>query len=515
MDLRTTNFTEFQNANELYEPLHKIDTQLYIYKKDGKKYYSYEPISDMEQLAYTPAIPPERLGDSTFCKEHDIKYPYIGGSMAYGISSAEMVTELGKNGMTGFIGTGGLGAERTEKAIKQVRQNAPEVPFGCNLIYVPSGEEYEKTLVSLYLKEHVEMIEASAFVDMTPQLVRYRAKGLRRDENGKIIERNRIIAKASRVEVAAKFLSPASEKLISSLLDSGEITQEEAELLREVPIASDITAEADSGGHTDCRPAMPLFSSFCAVRDRLQPRYDKRIRVGLGGGIGTPYAAAAAFAMGAAYIVVGSIHQACVESGTSDIVREMLAKTGQADTAIAPSADMFDIGGKVQVIKTGTLFAMRAQKLLALYNSYNSLEEIPQKDREFVEKNILRDSFENVWHQTVQFFKTRSIKQLEKAEKSPKYKMALVFRYYLGKASGWAIAGDLSRKIDFQIWSGPAIGAFNEWTKDSFLENIDERRCATVAKNILFGASVIARMDAIRHCGVDLFTDIPIRPRKY
>ena len=37
-------------------------------------------------------------------------------------------------------------------------------------------------------------------------------------------------------------------------------------------------------------------------------------------------AVAAAFAMGAAYVLVGSVHQACVESGTSDIVRAMLAQ---------------------------------------------------------------------------------------------------------------------------------------------------------------------------------------------
>ena len=70
----------------------------------------------------------------------------------------------------------------------------------------------------------------------------------------------------------------------------------------------------------------------------------------------TPGSAAAAFAMGAAYIVTGSVNQACVESGTSDVVRDMLAEAGQADITMAPAADMFEMGVEVQVLKRGTTF---------------------------------------------------------------------------------------------------------------------------------------------------------------
>jgi NAD(P)H-dependent flavin oxidoreductase YrpB (nitropropane dioxygenase family) len=40
-----------------------------------------------------------------------------------------------------------------------------------------------------------------------------------------------------------------------------------------------------------------------------------------------------------------------VEAGTSDTVRQMLAEAEQADVAMAPSADMFELGVKVQVLK--------------------------------------------------------------------------------------------------------------------------------------------------------------------
>ena len=68
------------------------------------------------------------------------------------------------------------------------------------------------------------------------------------------------------------------------------------------------------------------------------------LRVGLAGGIATPDAAAGAFAMGAAYILTGSINQAAVEADTSDCVREMLVQARQADVAMAPAADGKGLG---------------------------------------------------------------------------------------------------------------------------------------------------------------------------
>ena len=146
-----------------------------------------------------------------------------------------------------------------------------------------------------------------------------------------------------------------------------------------MPVADDITVEADSGGHTDNRPAITLLPTILALRDRLQKQFQYATppRVGLAGGIATPASVAAAFAMGAAYVVTGSVNQACVESGSSDAVRKMLAEAGQADVTMAPAADMFEMGVKVQVLKRGTMFAMRAAKLYELYRAYPELGSDP------------------------------------------------------------------------------------------------------------------------------------------
>ncbi len=180
----------------------------------------------------------------------------------------------------------------------------------------------------------------------------------------------------------------------------------------------------------------------------------------------------------------------------------MLAEARQADVAMAPSADMFEMGVKVQVLKRGTMFPLRAAKLYELYQAHERWEEIPGKQRETLERDLFRDNFQGAWEKTRAFFNDRDPVQIERAEKDPHHKMALVFRSYLGLSSVWAKQGEPSRKIDYQIWCGPAIGAFNQWVKGSFLEAPENRDAVTVAMNLLMGAAVTTRFNWLLGQGV-------------
>ncbi len=463
-----------------------------------------------KQIADSSALlQPENLGDSVFCRELGIKYPYLGGSMAKGISSVSLTIELGKAGMLGFFGAAGLPIEKVEESINQLIDS--KVPFGINLIHSPYEPDLEAELAELYIRKGIRLIEASAFLTLTMPLVRYRLHGIHRATDGKIITPNRIIAKVSREELAEKFFSPPPEKLLKNLLQQGHITTEQAELARLIPMAQEVTAEADSGGHTDNRPALALFPTIQSLATRMQKQhaYNMPLRVGLGGGIGTPTAAAAAFAMGAAWIMVGSVHQACLESGTSDTVRKMLAEAKQSDLSMAPAADMFEMGVTVQVLKRGTMFAMRAARLYELYRSYESMTDIPAVEREKLEKTVFMAPMEQIWNQTRSFFLQRDSRQVERAERDSKHKMALVFRWYLGQSANWAKAGEPDRKIDYQIWCGPAIGAFNEWTKGTTLEDPANRHVSNVADAIMKGAAEISRSNIIRFMGG--FSETPLQ----
>lgn len=457
-------------------------------------------------VACAPAIRLENLGDPSFCADHELTYPLVAGSMAKGISSAAIVEAMGQAGMLGFFGAAGLPLETVEDAAERIAKNLGARPYGFNLIHSPHEPDLEAALVEMYIRRRIRLIEASAFLDLTLPVVRYRVHGIHRGKNGQIVTPNRIIAKVSREELAAKFFAPPPQKWLDKLIASGEITAEQAELAAQIPMAQDITAEADSGGHTDNRPAIALFPTIAALRDRMQAEYNypQPLRVGLGGGISTPASAAAAFALGAAYLVTGSVNQACLESGTCDEVRRLLSETRQADVTMAPAADMFEMGVDVQVLKRGTMFPMRAAKLFEIYRTCAGIDDIPVVEREKLEKTLFRAPLEEIWRQTRDYFLKRDPRQVERAERDPKHLMALVFRWYLGLAAHWANDGDASRKMDYQIWCGPAMGAFNEWTRGSCLEHPEDRSVVKVSLNILFGAAVLTRINILRFQGARL-----------
>jgi len=462
-------------------------------------------------VGYLPACSPEALGDASFRAEHGLKYAYVSGAMANGIGSTDIVEAMARGGMLGVFGAAGLPLDRVERAIDRLQGSLGGRSYGFNLIHSPNDPSLEAAVVELYLRRGVRLVEASAYLDLTLPVVRFRVRGIDRDETGRVVAPNKIIAKVSRVEVGSKFLAPPPERFLNELVALGEITSEQASMAAEIPMAGDLTAEADSGGHTDNQPAIVLIPTMLALRDRLQKQhgFDQPPRIGAAGGISTPWSAAGAFAMGASYVVVGSASQGCVESGTSDTVRGMLAQARQADIAMAPAADMFEMGVRVQVLKRGTMFAMRAAKLYEYYRAYDSIDQIPAPDRASLEKMYFKAPLETIWDQTRAYFLERDPSQVERAERDPKHLMALVFRWYLGKASHWANAGDPGRAVDYQVWCGPAMAAFNEWVRGTFLERPEERRVALVARNILYGAAVLIRARTVASQGVVVPSGIP------
>lgn len=506
--------------------LQRLDQPLWVVRIDGKvgltNSGSAVPARDggtsaAELLAYLPATPIESLGDPEFRAHYGVRYAYYTGAMANGIASTRLVTALGREGILASFGAAGMVAPRLEAAIAEIKAALPDGPYAFNLINSPNEPAMERAAAELYIKHGIRTVEASAYLDLTVNLVHYRLAGLRQDSSGRIVAENRVIAKLSRKEVARRFMQPAPDDLISQLLQEGKISEEQARLAQEVPIADDVTVEADSGGHTDNRPLVCLMPAILALRDEIQAkyRYPTPIRVGAAGGIGTPAAAAAAYGMGAAYIVTGSINQACLEAGTSEHTRHLLAQADMVDVIMAPAADMFEMGVRVQVLKRGTMFGLRASKLYELYTRYPSLEAIPAEEREKLEKTIFRRPLQDIWNETVQFFKERDPRQIERAEADPRQKMALVFRWYLGLSSRWSNNGEPGREMDYQIWCGPSMGSFNDWTRGTYLEQPENRRAVDVALHMLTGAAYLQRLRVLTSMGVRVDASLAnYRPEK-
>ena len=318
-------------------------------------------------LGVLPPIYPEWLGDRSFNEVNGTRFPYVGGAMANGIASTRMVIALAHSGCLAFFGAAGLSLGRVETAIDELQAalDASNLPWGVNLIHSPAEPENEAAVADLLLRKGVRCVEASAYLALTPSVVRYACSGLTRAANGMIERRNRVFAKVSRAEVARQFLEPPPAAILQGLLAAGLLSADEVALAAHLPLAEDITAESDSGGHTDNRPLGALLPSLACLRDQIcrERAYPRPIRIGAAGGLGTPAAVAAAFALGAAYVQTGSVNQACIESGLDDGARMMLAQAQMSDVIMAPAADMFEMGVKLSGARRDS--RIRAQKARA------------------------------------------------------------------------------------------------------------------------------------------------------
>jgi len=491
--------------------LEEVGTPLYVVEHVGGERRWYEAgqhgpgVGAHNLVATVPALEPSQLGSASFRRAHGLRYAYVVGAMAGGIASEEVVLAAADAGLIGFYGAGAVPIERVEQALRRIAADASGA-WGFNLLHNPSEPDVEEATVDRYLAHGVKRVSASAYMTLTHAVARYRLTGIR-EEDGQVVCPQHVFAKVSRPEVAERFLRPAPDGMLTDLVSAGHLTPAQAELAKQVPIASAVTAEADSGGHTDHRPLLALLPEMLALRDRVarEEGYGARgieVHVGAAGGLGTPAAVWGAFALGADYVLTGSVNQATREAGTSDLVKEMLATASFTDVASGPAPDMFEIGAKVQVLSRGSMYAQRAQRLYDLYKSYDSMDAIPDKDRKRIEKQMFQRPLAEVWEGTRGYWAQRDPRQVAKAERDPRHKMALTFRWYLGMTSRWAREGATDRKRDFQIWCGPSMGAFNAWAAGTPLEATSERTIAAVAEALLHGAAVEGRRALASALGV-------------
>jgi trans-AT polyketide synthase/acyltransferase/oxidoreductase domain-containing protein len=408
------------------------------------------------------------------------------------IASVDMVVRMGRAGYLGFFGAGGVKLPRIEESIRRIQAAlGGGEPFGVNLLSSPEDPGAEMGVVELCLRHGVRNVEAAGYIVLSPALVRYRVKGLSRGASGELASANRVIAKVSRPEVATAFLNPPPAQVVADLASAGLVSAEEAELARHVLMADDLCVEADSGGHTDMGATAVLLPAMIRLRDEICRRRNDQleVRVGSAGGIGTPEAAASAFLMGADFILTGSVNQCTVEAGNSDAVKDLLQTMDVQDTAYAPAGDLFELGAKVQVLKKEVFFPARANRLHELWRQHRAWEEIDAATRARIERDYFGRSFESVYRETASHYAERSPREIEKAERDPRHKMALVFRWYFVHTMRLALQGAQEQRVNFQVHCGPALGAFNQWVKGTPLEPWRQRHVDAIADRIMEGAA--------------------------
>lgn len=427
--------------------------------------------------AAASSSPARRLGSASFRRDYRVRRACVAGATQRGVSSKELVVRLGRAGHLGFFGAGGLTPAAAAEGLAAIRRSLTAgEPFGAGLPSSPGDPEAEDALVSLCLEHRVPFVEASGFVAASPALVRLRLKGLG--------EGYRLLARVSRPEVVEAFLAPPPEALVAELLRAGLVTAAEAKQARDVPLADDLCVEVE--------PGIPLTADVflpAALRQRDEARrrhgYEAEVRVGCAG-VGTPEAAAVAFLLGAGFVMTTAVNQCTVEAGTSDDVKDLLQAADVQDTELAPAAELFELGGRVQVLKKGVLFPGRANRLYDLWRRHGAWEEIEAPVRARIERDCFGRPFERVYEESV---RARWPREAAQADHDPRHRMALVFRCYCERGMELALAGETGERANYQVRCDPSLGAFNRWVKGTPLASWRRRHADAVADEILDGAA--------------------------
>ncbi|WP_369168025.1 ACP S-malonyltransferase [Streptomyces sp. R28] len=426
-----------------------------------------EPLPSVQSPAPVPpaafaAPTADTLGAATFRERYGLRRAYLLGALYGGISGREMLGAAAKAGLLGFLGTGGMPLDEVDGLLRDLSgELGLGGSFGVNLLYRHGAPEEESALVDLLLRHGADLVEASGFPLITPALVRFRLKG------------GRIIAKVSRTDVAAEFLAPPPERLVARLLETGEVTAEEARAAAGRPMADDLCVEADGGWLSSTADLLTLLPAVLRLRDTTATG-GHRVHVGCAGGIGTPEATGAAFLLGADFVLTGSVNQCSVEAATSAEVKDILQEAREYDVDTAPWGELFDLGVQARYLKRGLFFPARASRLHELWRRHGSLAQLDEETRSQVLDRYLGGE----------------APAPVAAGSTPEQQLAAVFRGYFTRGFRLAVSGDQRSRVDYLVHCGPAMGAFNQVVADTELHPWRARTVEAIADTLMEGAAI-------------------------
>ncbi|MFF0854552.1 ACP S-malonyltransferase [Streptomyces sp. NPDC003280] len=407
------------------------------------------------------AVTADTLGAATFRERYGLRRAYLLGSLYGGISGRQMLGAASKAGLLGFLGTGGLTLEEIDGRLRELAGDLGlGGAFGVNLLYRHGAPQEESALVDLLLRHGIDLVEASGFPLITPALVRFRLKG------------GRIIAKVGRTDVAAEFLAPPPERLVARLVETGEVTAEEARAAAGRPMADDLCVEADGGWLTSSADLLTLLPAVLRLRDGAALP-GERVHVGCAGGLGTPEAVAAAFLLGAEFVLTGSVNQCSVEAATSAEVKDVLQAAREYDVDTAPWGELFEFGTRARYLKRGLFFPARATRLHELWRRHASAAELDDET-----KTQILDRYLGGAHPAP-----------GAPGADPKQELAEFFRAYFTRGFRLAVTGDDRHRVDYLVHCGPAMGAFNQVVEGTGLQQWSARTVEAVADTLMEGAA--------------------------
>lgn len=243
-----------------------------------------------------------------------IKYPIFQGAMAQ-IALDPLVSAVSNAGGLGIIGSGGMSADRLREEIRKVRSNTDK-PFAVNLMLMMHNIP---ELVQVIVEEGVKIVTTGAGTP-APYMQTFKENGIK------------VIPVIPSVKIAKKMEALGADAVVAE--------------------------GTEAGGHVGETTTMALLPQVVSAVS---------IPVIGAGGIADGRGIAAAFALGAQGIQVGTRFLATVECPTHENFKQAVIQADDTSTTVTGRS----IGGPVRSIKNSMI-----AEYLKLENEHASREEL-------------------------------------------------------------------------------------------------------------------------------------------
>lgn len=454
-------------------------------KKETKEIFIEIEQPAAKKLPKANDLPEINNAKNQFCNKYGLKYPFVGGSMDHGISGKQLVSEMAKAGCLAFLSSTGLTFDQIHEEILETREMLTSKQFfGVNISYNPGNWIREDRMANLLIELDVPVVEASSYLTLTKELVKYKVSGLFKDENGEISSSHRVIAKVTRPDIAELFLLPIPNDLLKKLRDAGEITEEQFHMGAEISVADDICVVGDQAGPTDnsnLLSCFPVIKQWKEENQKTNP-WLSRCNLGVAGGIGTKDAVKAVFTLGADFILAGSVLLCTPESEISDSCKEVLKGLQVHDTQLLSSPDLFGLVTRQRVVRKGLFFPARANHLYELYRSNRGVGDLSVNEKRKLETKYFNYKIEDILRD---FNNQTNCDDRESSGQNEKSEMAILFKWYMEKAILSAKGGNQEERMNYCIKCSSALGALNQQLKGTALEDWKKRNVAKIVEFLM------------------------------
>ena len=395
------------------------------------------------------------LGDPRLARAYRLRLPYLVDALPYGVSGPAMLRRLAGTELFGFLGTRGVLVPAVAADVRELDSEDLGGRWGIELPAERLDPARAQAITSLALQTGLAHAVTAGWAGVSPQLVRWRFAGTRTGARPR-----RLLVRVTGSHQAEAFLQPALPDLVAQLVRSGQLDRAEADEARRFPVATDICVQPEPDGGTATGLLMSVLRATREASRNTETRAEP-IPVGVGG-IGTPEEIASALLLGAGFVVTGAINACTPQARTAEAVKGLLAAVTMADAVLAPSDELFRLGGREHMIRKATLFPARAAHLYGLHLAGVSPADLAPATRQMLESDYFGAPLDQIAGSRPAGSRPAGSRPAgsRPGPKAEPRMTDLLARYFdLGTRA--ALAGQAEQQLNWHVPCGPEMGAFN------------------------------------------------------